>query len=65
MLEFADGDAAYAFGSSGTELDLRFVQTYRHGIAARWDQPYRFAHAVAERRSIKEAMLHAAQSDVI
>jgi len=31
--EFVHGDEACAFGSFGTELDRRFVQTYRHGIA--------------------------------
>jgi len=46
--EFVHGDEACAFGSFGTELDRRFVQTYRQGIAVARTQPYPFAHPPAE-----------------
>src|SRR5690349_12000444 len=64
MHEFVAGDGACAFGSSGTELDRRFVQTYRHPIAVARTRPYLFAHspaALAASRAKPEAMLHAAR----
>jgi hypothetical protein len=61
VYEFVRGDGACAFGSSGTERDRRFVQTYRHRIVVRSDPavPFRTrARSLSPSRPTQEAKLH-------